>query len=115
MEYVASRVVLIMVMVRGGSSASFRRSSDDMDDLGRSMHEDEPDRLILDYELLYVEIYAACIRYVRVHGSLFAHVQLYEFVRVDLLMALMARDLRSALDLSRLRVPYVRVSTDCRL
>ena len=50
MEYVASRVVLIMVMVRGGCSESFRKSSDDMDDLGRSMHEDEPDRLILGYE-----------------------------------------------------------------
>ena len=36
-----------MVMVRGGSSASFRRSSDDMDDLGRSMHEEDPDLLIL--------------------------------------------------------------------
>ena len=57
----ASRVVLIMVMVRGGSSASFRRSSDDMDDLGRSMHEDEPDRLILDYKLRCAEIYLCCV------------------------------------------------------
>ena len=50
-----------MVMVRGGSSASFRRSSDDMDDLGRSMHEDEPDRLILDYKLRCAEIYLCCV------------------------------------------------------
>ena len=83
----ASRVVLIMVMVRGGSSASFRRSSDDMDDLGRSMHEDEPDRLILDYELRYVEIYAACIRY---DEFMALYLPMYEFV--DLLIA---RDLLS--------------------
>ena len=62
MEYVASRVVLIMVMVRGGCSESFRKSSDDMDDLGRSMHEDEPDRLILGYELRYVEISCPLVR-----------------------------------------------------
>lgn len=59
-----------MVMVRGGSSASFRRSSDDMDDLGRSMHEDEPDRLILDYKLRCAEIYLCCVYSLAPDGSM---------------------------------------------